>query len=302
MHRLAHGVVAAEREAEIRDAAGDARARAARLDQAGRLDERLRELCVLLDAGGDREHVRVEDHVLRGPAVRGQELVGAFADVDLALDRVGLALLVERHHDDRRAVAPDAARLLEEGFLPLLEADGVRDALALQALEPGLDHGPARAVDHDRDACDVRLRREQVEERGHRLLRIEQVGVHVDVEDVRAPAHLLERDLHRLLEFAGLDQAPEPCGSGHVRALADHHEGGVLEDPERLEPAQPRHGLALRDTSWGLSPGRVRNGPDVVGRGPAAAPDDVDQAVLGELTQVAARVAWLFVVRAHLVG
>ena len=34
------------------------------LDQRQRLDERLRELVVLLDAGRDGEHVRVEDDVL----------------------------------------------------------------------------------------------------------------------------------------------------------------------------------------------------------------------------------------------
>ena len=40
----------------------------------------------------------------------------------------------------------------------------------------------------------------------HRLLAVEQVGVHVDVEDVRAAAHLLERDLDRAGEVVGLDQ------------------------------------------------------------------------------------------------
>ena len=37
-------------------------------------------------------------------------------------------------------------------------------------------------------------------------LALEQVGVHVDVEDVRAAAHLLERDLDRAGEVVGLDQ------------------------------------------------------------------------------------------------
>ena len=64
VHRLAHDVVAAEREREVRDAAARARARAALLDQRQRLDERLREVVVLLDPGRDREHVRVEDDVL----------------------------------------------------------------------------------------------------------------------------------------------------------------------------------------------------------------------------------------------
>ena len=43
---------------------------------------------------------------------------------------------------------------------------------------------------------------------------VEQVGVHVDVEDVRATAHLVERDVDRGGEVARLDQ---PRGSGPSR-------------------------------------------------------------------------------------
>ena len=109
------------------------RARAALLDQRQRLDERLRVLVVLLDPRRDREHVRVEDDVLGREADARQQVVGAAADRDLALDRVRLALLVERHHDDARAVAADRARLLEERLLALLQRDRVDDALALEA-------------------------------------------------------------------------------------------------------------------------------------------------------------------------
>ena len=37
----------------------------------------------------------------------------------------------------------------------------------------------------------------QVQERGHRRLAVEHALVHVDVEDVGAAAHLIERDLDR---------------------------------------------------------------------------------------------------------
>src|SRR5205807_1773221 len=100
----------------------------------------LRELVVLLDPRRDREHVRVEDDVLRREAsLLGQQAVGALADLDLALHRSGLPELVEGHDDDPGAVAPRHPRLLEELFLALLEADRVDDALALDAPEPGLD-------------------------------------------------------------------------------------------------------------------------------------------------------------------
>ena len=202
VHRLADDVVAAEGEGEVGDAAARARARTALLEQRQRLDERLGEAVVLLDSGRDREHVRVEDDVLGPPAVPDEEVVGAAADLDLALDRVRLPDLVEGHHDDAGAVALDPPRLLEELLLPLLEADRVDDPLALDALQPRLEHREAGAVDHDRDPRDLGLGREQVEERRHRLLPVEQVGVHVDVEDVGAAAHLLERHVDRALVVA----------------------------------------------------------------------------------------------------
>ena len=37
--------------------------------------------------------------------------------------------------------------------------------------------------------------------------RVEQVGVHVHVEEVRPAAHLVERDVERALEVVRLDQA-----------------------------------------------------------------------------------------------
>ena len=131
------------------------------------------------------------------PTSLDEQAVGALADRDLALDRVRLALLVERHHDDAGAVAAHGAGLLEERLLAFLEADRVDDALALDALQARLDHRPLRAVDHDRQPRDVRLGRDEVQERRHRLLAVEQVGVHVHVEEVRAAAHLLERDVDR---------------------------------------------------------------------------------------------------------
>ena len=169
----------------------------------------------------------------------------------------------------------------------------------MQALEPGLDRRPARAVDHDRDACDVWLGCKQVEERRHRLLRIEQVGVHVDVEDVRAAAHLLERDVDRALEVSGFDQSAEARRAGDVRALADHHESRVGTDRERLEAAETRRRAALGDVSWGQSPDSVRDRPGVFGRGSAAAACDVQEAVHGELAQQRARHFRPFVVAAE---
>src|ERR1039458_2368601 len=67
-------------------------------DPARRLDEVDAVIIVLLHACGDGENVRIEDDVLGRKADLGcQNVVGALTNLGLALERVGLALLVERH-------------------------------------------------------------------------------------------------------------------------------------------------------------------------------------------------------------
>ena len=257
VHRLANGVVAAEREGEVRDPTRHERARAALLEQRDRVDERLREGCVLLDPGRDGEDVRIEDDVLRRKAGTGHEqVVRPTENLDLALDGLGLAALVERHHDDCGAEATNDPRLLEKRLLPLLERDRVHDTLALEAAEPGFERPEARAVDHDRKARRLGLGREQVEERRHRLLGVQEVGVHVHVEEVRPTAHLLERHGDGALEVVRLDQQPEARGSGHVRPLADDDEPRVGPDDERLEPGEARQTRRARERDAAAAPRR----------------------------------------------
>ncbi len=138
--------------------------------------------------------------------------------------------------------------------------------------EPGLEHRPLRAVDHDRQARHLRLGRDHVQERRHRLLALEQVGVHVHVEHVGAAAHLLERDADRRAEVARLDHATEARRAGDVRPLADQDEAGVGADLERLQAAEPR--LCRLGTNWGprLEPAHgFGDRPRVLGRRAAAA-------------------------------
>ena len=78
VHRLAHRLVAAERERQVRHAAGDVHVRQVRADPARRLDEGDAVAVVLLDAGRDREDVGIEDDVLRREAdLVDQNVVGA---------------------------------------------------------------------------------------------------------------------------------------------------------------------------------------------------------------------------------
>jgi len=164
VHRLAHDIIATERERQVGDAAAGPHPRAALLDQRQSVHERLRVAVVLGDAGRDREHVRVEDDVFgREAGLLREQVIGAAADRHLAFGGVGLALLVEGHHHHPGAVVPDVPGLLEERAVALLQADRVDHALALQALEPGLQHAPPRTVDHDRDTRDLGLGCDQVQ-------------------------------------------------------------------------------------------------------------------------------------------
>ena len=178
-----------------------------RLDALRGLEEVQRVRVVLLDARRDREDVRVEDDVLgREADLLREDAVRALGDRDLALDGRRLPLLVERHDDHGGAVAADEAGVAPERLLALLQADRVHDGLALQALQPRLDHVPLRAVEHDRQLRDVRLGREEVQEPRHRGDAVEHPLVHVHVEDVRAAVDLLARHGERALVVAREDE------------------------------------------------------------------------------------------------
>ena len=82
-------------------------------------------------------------------------------------------------------------------------------------------------VDHDRHAGDVRLGGDQVEKLDHRLLRIDQALVHVDVDDLGAVGDLIARHVERRGIVARRDQLAELGRAGDVGALADIDEGNV---------------------------------------------------------------------------
>ena len=141
--------------------------------------------------------------------------------------------------------------LVDEFGLAVLEADGVDDALALDALEAGDDGRPLRGVHHHRHPGDVGLGGDQLEEAVHGRLRVEHGVVHVDVDHLGAVVHLLAGDLEGGGEVAVQDQLPEAGRTGHVAALAHVHEAGDLVEGEGLQAAQ-----AAAAGQVGRAPGR----------------------------------------------
>ncbi|MPL88384.1 hypothetical protein SDC9_34404 [bioreactor metagenome] len=289
VHRLAHRLVAAEAEREVRHPARDMGVRQVLPDPARRLDEVDAVIVVFLDARRHREDVRVEDDVLgREAELVHEDAIGALADPGLALETVGLPLFVEGHHHHRGAIGEAERGMGAEGVLALLQADRVDDRLALHALQAGLDHLPFRAVDHHRHAGDVGLGGDEVQELDHRGLRIDQPLVHVDVDHLRAVLDLAPRNLECGGIVAVGDQLAEPCRAGDVGALAHVHEGDVGGEGEGLEPGEAQQVVGHGRTSGGDLAGgegthRLGDGADMLGRGAAAAADDVHQPLAGEL-------------------
>ena len=165
-----------------------------------------------------------------------EQVIGAAANSHLSFGRIGLALLVERHHHRAGAVALIFEAWSRKTSSPSLRLIELTTPLPWRHLRPAFEHGPLGAVDHHRDAGGLGLGRDQVEERGHRLLALEQVGVHVHVEHVRAAAHLVEGDGHRRLVVVGLDEPPELRRAGDVGPFPNHHEAGVRGDSNGSSP------------------------------------------------------------------
>ena len=286
VHRLANPGVAAERERQIADTARDLDEGKEALDLTGRIEEGDGVVVMLLHTRSNRQHVGIEDDVLRREAdLLGQDSIGALGNCHLVLDARGLAGLVEAHHQNGGTVASDKAGLLAESFLALLEADRVDDALALKAFQPRLDHRELRAVDHDRQPGDVGLGGDQVEEGGHGRFGIEHPLVHVDIEDIRATGHLVVGNIESGLEISFLDQARELARAGNIGAFADHDQVGFRPDRQRLDTAVPRQRLGLGGHMHGCVRHRLDESGSVIRGRAAAGTGDIEPAVGGEFTQ-----------------
>ena len=239
MHRLAHMLVAAEGEREVRHAARDMGVPQVLPDPARRIDEGDAVTIVLLHAGCNREDVRIENNVLRREAhAIDQNVVGARGNLRLAFEGVGLARLIERHHHHGGAVPAHELGVVDESVFALFERDRIHHRFALRAFQTGLDHGEFRGIDHQRDPRDIGLRRDQIEEGRHRLFRIEQALIHIDVEDLRAVLHLIARHRERRGVVAGGDEFAKARRTGDVGAFADIDEGNRRRKRERLEPGK----------------------------------------------------------------
>mmetsp|Transcript_3747 Transcript_3747/g.9780 ORF Transcript_3747/g.9780 Transcript_3747/m.9780 type:complete len:609 (+) Transcript_3747:1365-3191(+) len=304
VHSLAELRVAAEGKRHVGDTAGDVAARERFPQNLRRLEEVDGVLVVLFDARGDGKNVGVENDVVAvEPDLIHQNPVRAGANPDLVLHRSGLAHLVERHDNHRRAVPLNDPRVPPELILAGLERNRVDDALPLQTLQPLLHHLELRRVHHDRHLRDVRLGREEVAEAAHGGVRVQQTLVEIDVDDLRAVLHLLDGDFQHLVIVPRDDVLLEGHGARHVAPLPNvdefDHRGVEVEG---LQPAEAQHRRQrLRDVR--LDPlealddrGDVRRG------GTATTANNVDEALVPKRGDLLGHVVRALVVAAHRVG
>ena len=177
------------------------------------------------------------------------------ADLDLALERVGLALFVEGHDHDggavaRRPCAPRRRNLSSPSFIEIelttpLPCRHFRPASITSNFEESTITG-TRAMS---GSAATRLRNSTIA-----LLRIEQAFVHIDVDDLRAIGHLIARHFERGGVIARGDQLAEFRRARDIGALADIDEGDVLRQRERLQPRKPQQRLDVRNRRAGLTP------------------------------------------------
>ncbi len=208
VNSFTYRVVAAEREGNVRHAAGNQRVRQLAFDVLTGADKVLRVVVVLFNTGGDGKDIRVEDDVFRREAhLFGENFVGSAANLNFAFAGVGLSLLVKSHHHHRGAVATQQLRVMDKGLHTLFHRDGVHDAFTLNALQPFFDNFPFRGVDHNRHAGDIRLAGNQVEEAHHRRFSVEHPLIHIDIDNLRAAFHLLAGDVQRFAVLLFFNQS-----------------------------------------------------------------------------------------------
>ena len=255
---------------------------------------------MLVDAGTDRKDVTVEYDVCRRDSGFCQQSIGPAADCDLAVVCGCLALFVESHDYHRSSETVDLLRFPEEGFLSLLQGDGVDYAFSLGILQASQNCLPVGGVDHQGGLRHCRIVGDIAQEFLHLDCRIQHRVVHVYVYYSGSVLYLVGCDLQGGLIISGCDQFCEFPRAGDVGALSDIGEIVAAVDQIWLQTAyfqalgRLRYGMSLSCGENGIP-----DGPYMVGSCTAAASDYIDLA--GHLPDMLGHLLRTLVVAAHLV-
>ena len=185
VNALADVGVATEREAEVADAAAYLGIGQVGLDPLHGADEVHGIVVMLGHTSGNGQNVGVEYDV--GGLETDlfcQQTVGSGAYFDASVECCGLPLFVEGHDHHSGTVSLYNRGFAQKLLLALLEAYGVHNGFALQALETSLNDLPLRRVDHNGQSGHIGLRGQEVEEGGHLVNGVEHTVVHVHINNI----------------------------------------------------------------------------------------------------------------------
>ena len=200
-----------------------------RVEPADRVDRLDRVATRLLLTCRDREGEAVDDDVLDlHPPLVDEGVDQARCDAHLVVAGARLTLLVDRERDHGRAVLLDERHDASEPAgrgIPVFEVDRVDDRAAADQLEPGTDDVGLGGVDHERKGRRAREARHHLAHVGDAIA-TDVVDAHV--EEVRADADLVARDLDALVPVLGEHRLAERLRPVGVGALPDREVGRVL--------------------------------------------------------------------------
>ena len=249
------------------------------LDQPHGLDSLHCTADVVLVAGRTGEDQRIENEALLGEVpLLGTKLASPLGDGELSFACDGLRLLlvfIDRAHNHGRAKLLRQRQDEVEALFAVLEVDRVDDALTLAVGQRPLDRGGAGRIDHQRrfDLVD-HLLVEAVD-----IVHLFAVGIlEVDVDDLRTVLHLPAADLRSLFVLLVRNQPLEGTRADLVRALANQQRTVVVVRFDQLDAGVVRSPQAAMPPRL-LALDHLRDGADVLGRGPAAAADEIEPTV-----------------------
>ncbi len=169
-------------------------------------------------------------------------------------------------------------------------------------MQPCLDDAELGGVDHDGQPGDIGFGHNEVQEVGHGLFGVEQAFIHIDVDDLGAALHLMLSYREGFGIIARFDKAGEFAGAGDIGSFPDVDEVGFRADDQGLQSAEHSVARLPGDAARRQSFDSFGHQADVVRRGAAAAPDEIDEAAGSKVADVVAHLRGALVIFAELVG
>ncbi len=225
-----------------------------------------RAIAQLFLSGGHGEGQRVEEQRLGGqPILVGGDLVDAFGDLDLALDRLRHALLVngQRHH--RRAMLARQRQHRIDALPPVFQVDRVDDGAARIGLQRGLHHTGLGGVDHQR-RLDAHLQLLDRAAASARASSARSVSATQTSSTCAPPSTCSRATCKKRVVVVGQQRLLHLAAALRVDALAHQQRRGILLQRRRAHAPRPRAGVSggasRRAKSFSRRCGRLAAGRD----------------------------------------